>query len=133
MAFSDLSEEEVALLTKMGITQAMLEPKEPKQRKEKDPTKAPVIVDLTLCSGEFELHCKCCGNTDKYFCDYVKRADDVGYTIIKVATPKHRVTKHHKSEVLSCSYCAELTGFMQPSLIQMIKNLRAYCRKGDSK
>lgn len=128
MAFSDLTAEEIVLLAKLGITEYSA-----KVKKEKDPAKAPVVIDLTLCSGEFELHCKCCGSVEKYYCDYVKRVDDVGYSIVKVDTPKHHITKHHRSEVLSCSYCDDLTGFQPPSLIQMIKNLRAYCRQGGGK
>jgi hypothetical protein len=126
---SGLSQEELDLLKKLGITESSLRPKE--ERASKDTLKAPKMIVLDSFSGEVISHCLCCGNTDKHFVDYVKRADCEGYCLKRVEVPTCAVTREHLSDVLSCSKCADdqLEKLSAQQLKGMIVKLRKYIRK----
>jgi hypothetical protein len=124
----DLTEDEISLLTKLGLSPDTLFQEKPKRGK----SGGPPLTDLGTYSGEMILRCKCCGNEETRLFDYVKRADAPGYTIRTVKEPTNKISRHHKCTVVSCSFChnGKLSKFKKDHLLQMVLNLRDYIRRG---
>jgi hypothetical protein len=128
MRKTDLTEDEISLLKKLGLSPDTLFQEKLKRGK----PEAPPLTDLGIYSGEMVLHCRCCGNEETRLFDYVKRADAPGYTIRTVKKPTNKISRHHKSTVVSCSFChnGKLSKFEKDHLLQMVLNLRDYIRRG---
>jgi len=120
-----LNDAERNLLLKLGLNLDKLFPKE---RRKKD---APPLVDMSKKSAKVVRNCTCCGIKTETYADFVKRADDTGFTLVSVDTPSHVVKVTHVADVFSCTHCAdEMLGRMEKGeLILMVKNLRNQIRR----
>ena len=124
----EISKEELALLEKIGVSlDTVMKIAKKKVNKNEVPEN-----DLSSISGEMILSCACCGETDKYYVDYLKRKDAPGFVLKRVDVPSGEVSRQHHSVVFSCSNCAndQLGEFEPEDLVAMILNLRNILRKG---
>jgi hypothetical protein len=125
----NLSEDELLLLKKLGITLGDIK----KEIKKRERSKTAVSIELSNVSAKVVRNCLCCGHTDISYVDYVKRADCEGYALHTVNSPTHAVTREHISDTIYCSHCLDekLMGWDKESLVTMIRNLRKQLMKGE--
>lgn len=129
MALKDLSAEEQALLSSLGLksqedVNALFKP----TRGKNEP---PPLIDLTKASGSVKRICLTCGNTVIEYVDYVKRSDTTGYAVKTVQIPTHEVTREHIYHTFSCPKCKdeELSNLDRNELVQLVINLRNHVRR----